>query len=124
MKLDIYRIKYPGILSSERVLLIAKDNVDAWDYGIGKSLGSEDGFFPILSMFFMLPHVSLGKGEVLSICTKSGEDDFYNLKGKLNVHRIHMGFDAAIWSDSDRLILVNINSYKSSPVKQISARSN
>lgn len=121
MKLDIYRIKYPGILSSERVLLIAKDNVDAWDYGIGKSQGSENGFFPILNMFFMLPRVSLGKGEVLSICTKSGVDDFYNLNGKLNVHRIHMGFEEAIWSDADSLILVNINNYKSSPVKKISS---
>lgn len=112
MDLQVYRVRGQGELKSERILLYAKETVNTWDYGIGKTHGDDINMHPILDVFFMLPKINLLKGDFMCIYTKNGVEDFYNISKRVKVSRVYMGLERPIWSSFDKLVVVRISDYK------------
>lgn len=119
MKLRIYQIKNPGNINKERLILVAKEKVDTWDYAIGKTEGDNDTFYPIFSLYFMLPRIHLEKGDMLSIYTKEGSPDKFSPNDKITVNRIYMGYGEPIWTPESKIVITEIYNYISISAKNI-----
>lgn len=112
MDLQVYRVKGQGELRIERVLLHAKEAVDTWDYGIGKTHGDDANIYPVLDVFFMLPKINLLKGDFICIYTKNGVKDSFNINKRVKVNRVYMGLESPIWSDLDKVVVIKISDYR------------
>lgn len=122
MNIKIIKLRGVGDLNKERVVLVAKEKANSWDYAVGKAKKIGADFDPFMSFILFMPDILLKKGDMISLHTSKGEYNSYLLNGKAKVHNIYMGFDAPIWGKEDRVVIVELSNWSSESVSDISGK--
>jgi hypothetical protein len=112
MTLELYRIRERGNIGQERVVLVARDDVDVGGMVLCRTRSERSDIYPDIYDAFWLPDVNVAKGDFVAIYSKAGTTGSKVGTDGKTTHFFYWHRDRPIWDAKDvAAVLMSISTW-------------